>query len=138
MLGRDKVGIELHRGIEAAIGLALVILPVLFGFAPGSPVAVSIEAVFVAGALGFVLATLGFVAGRDHQALPASLHRVLDGVAATALVLAAIVFALRSNGPADVLILALAAFPYAFMVLCTRYAPGGTDAATTVSGGSAD
>ncbi len=136
-MGKDTIGIEIHRGIEAAIGLALVILPILLGYAPGSPLSVSVEAVFVAGLFGLVLATLGLVYSRDGDALPPSLHRGLDAVAATALVAATIIFALRSNGRADVVILALAAFPYAVMVLCTRYVPGERDTATTVSKESA-
>ena len=137
MLGRNKIGLELHRGIEATIGLALVIMPILFGFAPGSPLSVSVQAVVVAAAFGLVLATLGLVASRRGDALPPSLHRVLDGVAAVGLVVAALFFAYRASDRADIVILALAAFPYALMVLCTRYVPGGPDRATTVSGGQA-
>jgi hypothetical protein len=134
MLGRNKIGLELHRGIEATIGLALVILPILFGFAPDSLLSVTVEAVVVAAAFGLVLAMLGFVATRGGDALPPSLHRVLDGVAAVGLNVAALFFAFRAGPRADVVILALAAFPYALMVLCTRYVPGGPDRATTVSG----
>jgi hypothetical protein len=134
MLGRNKIGLELHRGIEATIGLALVIMPIIFGFAPSSPLRVSVQAVVVAAAFGLVLATLGFVATRGGDALSPSLHRVLDGVAAVGLNLAALFFAFRAGPRADIVILALAAFPYALVVLCTRYVPGGQDRATTVSG----
>lgn len=134
MLGRNKIGLELHRGIEATIGLALVIMPIIFGFAPSSPLRVSVQAVVVAAAFGLVLATLGFVATRGGDALPPSLHRALDGVAAVGLNLAALFFAFRAGPRADIVILALAAIPYALVVLCTRYVPGGPDRATTVSG----
>jgi hypothetical protein len=134
MLGRNKIGLELHRGIEATIGLALVILPILFGFAPSSLLRVSVEVVLVAAVFGLVLAMLGFVATRGGDALPPSLHRTLDGVAAVGLNVAALFFAFRVGPRADVVILALAAFPYALVVLCTRYVPGGPDRATTVSG----
>jgi len=134
MLGRNRVGLEIHRGIEATIGLALVIMPVLIGFAPGSPLSVSVEAVVVAGAFGLVLATLGLVASRQGDALPPSLHRALDGAAAVGLIVAALVFAFRDSDRAGIVILSLAAFPYALMVLCTRYVHGGPDKATTVSG----
>ena len=134
MLGRDTVGLDVHRGIEAAMGLALVIMPILFGFAPGSPLSVSVEAVVVAGAFGFVLATLGLVASRSGDALLPSLHRALDGAVAVGLILAALVFAYRDGPRADAVILALAAFPYALMVLCTRYSREGPDEATTVTG----
>ena len=133
MLAKRPVGLEIHRGIEAAMGLALVILPILLGFAPGSPLAISVEAVFVAGVFGFVLATLGLVASRRGDALPPSLHRVLDAVAAACLIAAAIFFAARGEGRADALVFALAGFPYAVLVLFTRYEPGGPDQATTVS-----
>jgi hypothetical protein len=133
MLGRNKIGLELHRGIEATIGLALVILPILFGFAPSSLLRVSVEVVLVAAVFGLVLAMLGFVATRGGDALPPSLHRTLDGVAAVGLNVAALFFAFRVGPRADVVILALAAFPYALVVLCTRYVPGGPDRATTVS-----
>jgi len=133
MLARRPVGSEIHRGVEAAIGLALVILPILLGYAPGSPLTISIEAVFVAGALGLVLATLGLVASRRGDAMPPSLHRVLDGVAAVGLIAAALFFAVRDESLSDTVILALAAFPYALLVFFTRYEPGGPDRATTVS-----
>lgn len=134
MLGRNKIGLELHRGIEATIGLALVITPIIFGFAPDSLLRVSVQAVVVAAAFGLVLATLGFVATRGGDALAPSLHRALDGVAAVGLNLAALFFAFRAGPRADIVILALAAFPYTLVVLCTRYVPGGPDRATTVSG----
>jgi hypothetical protein len=133
MLARRPVGLETHRGIEATLGLALVILPILLGFAPGSPLSISVEAVFVAGVLGFVLATLGLVASRGGDALAPSLHRVLDVVAAAGLIAAAIFFAARGEGRADTLLFALAGFPYAVLVFLTRYEPGGPDRATTVS-----
>ena len=133
MLDRRPVGLEIHRGIETAMGLALVILPILLGFAPDSPLAISVETVIVAGALGLVLATLGLVASRRGDALPPSLHRALDIVAAAGLIAAALFFAARGESQADELVFALAAFPYALLVFFTRYEPGGPDRATTVS-----
>ncbi len=133
MLERRPVGLEIHRGIEAAMGLALVILPILLGFAPGSPLSISVEAVFVAGLLGFVLATLGLVASRRGDSLGPSLHRGLDVVAAASLIAAALFFAARAENQADTVLFALAAFPYALLVFFTRYELGGPDRATTVS-----
>ena len=133
MLASRPVGLEIHRGIEAAIGLALVILPILLGFTPGSSLAISVEAVFVAGALGLVLATLGLVASRRGDALPPSLHRVLDIVAAVGLIAAALFFAGFGDSQTDAVIFTVAAFPYALLVFFTRYVPGGPDRATTVS-----
>jgi hypothetical protein len=134
MLGRNKIGLDLHRAIEATIGLALVILPLIFGFAPDSLLTVSVEVVVVAAVFGLVLAMLGFVATRGGDALPPSLHRALDGVVAVGLNVATLVFAFRFGPRVDVVILALAAFPYTLVVLCTRYVPVGPDRATTVSG----
>jgi Na+/H+ antiporter NhaD/arsenite permease-like protein len=133
MLATRPVGLEIHRGIETAMGLALVILPILLGFAPGSPLAISVEAVAVAGAFGLLLATLGLVASRDGDALSPSLHRVLDVVVAAALIGATIFFAARAESRADTVVLALAAFPYALLVFFTYYEAGGPDRATTVS-----
>ena len=133
MLNRRPVGLEIHRGIETAMGLALVILPILLGFAPGSPLSISVEAVFVAGAFGLVLATLGLVASRGGDALAPSVHRVLDIVAAAALIGAALFFAARAENRADTVVFALAAFPYALLVFFTLYESGGPDRATTVS-----
>ncbi len=133
MLARRPVGLEIHRGVEAAIGLALVILPILLGFAPGSALSISVEAVVVAGAFGLVLATLGLVASRGGDALSPSLHLGLDVTAAAGLIAAALFFAARGDSQAGTVVLALAAFPYALLVFFTCYEPGGPDRATTVS-----
>ena len=134
MLAKRPVGLEIHRGVEASIGLALVILPLVLGFAPGSPFAISVEAVFVGIVLGFVLASLGLVGSRRGDALGPSLHRAIDIGAAVALILAALLFAAFGATRADAVIFALAAFPYALLVLFTRYESAGPDeAATTVS-----
>lgn len=115
------------------MGLALVICPILLGFAPGSPVYVPVEAVVVAGALGLALATLGFVAGGEDQEMPLSLHRAIDAVVAVALVATCIVFAFR-GATGTTLLLAVVAFPYAVLVIETRYEPLEAQArATTVS-----
>lgn len=121
MLTNRPVSLEIHRGIETAVGLALVILPILLGFAPGSPFAISVETVFVAGALGLMLATLGLGASRRGEALSPSLHRVLDIAAAVGLILAAMFFSARGDSQADGLVFVLAAFPYALLVFFTRY-----------------
>lgn len=112
----------MHRPIEATMGLALVICPILFGFAPGSPVYVPVEMVVVAGALGLALASLGFVAGGEDQTMPPSLHRTIDAVVATALILTCIALAFRGATGAT-LLLSVVAFPYAVLVIETRYEP---------------
>ena len=133
MLAKRPVGLDIHRGTEAAIGLALVILPILLGFGPGSPLTISTEAVFVAGALGLALATLGLVASRRGDALAPLPHRALDIAAAVGLIAAAFYFAAFGDARADGLIFALTAFPYALLVFFTHYEAGGPDRATTVS-----
>ncbi|MGI9094248.1 MAG: hypothetical protein ACR2F4_01570, partial [Thermoleophilaceae bacterium] len=67
------------------------------------------------------------------DALSPSVHRVLDIVAAAALIGAALFFAARAENRADTVVFALAAFPYALLVFFTLYESGGPDRATTVS-----
>jgi len=129
----NGVRFDVHRIVEGTMGLALVICPVLFGFAPGSPVYMPVEAVVVAGALGLALASLGLVAGSEGRAMPISLHRAMDAVIAAALVITCIVLSFRGATGAT-LLLAVIAFPYALLVIGTRYEPQELQAeATTVA-----
>lgn len=129
--GRPTVGIlpfDIHRAIEAAIGIALVLLPFIFSFARSNPIVdFSPAAVLVAGAIGAVAATLGFIGGRQGRSAPIRLHSTLDVVLTVALIAAALLFALRGERPA-VILFASAGLAYALLSVTTSYRREAADA----------
>ncbi len=122
--GRPNVGIlafDVHRAIEAAIGLALVLLPFIFSFARSDPIVdFPVEVLFVAAAIGAVAATLGFTGGRAGRSTPIALHSTADVVLTVALIAAALVFAFRSEQPA-VILFGTTGLGYALISVTTRY-----------------
>lgn len=105
-----------HRAIEGALGLALVIVPIVLGFAP--------VAIIVCMAFGLVIATLGFAANREGRALPPSARRVLDAVLVVGLIVAAALLYVLADERGATLLLAVGTVVMAALILFTRYGSG--------------
>ncbi len=123
-----RLGLSLrgHRPIEAGIGLALVLLPFLLGFAPESVADFPPASLVVGGATGLVLVLLGFAGRRGGGALAGRVHAALDAAVVIALLAATMIFAV-SGDTAPTIVFAAAALVQAAISVATRYsdhAPG--------------
>lgn len=114
--------LDMHRPIEAALGLALAVIPLLLTIA--GQLDFSALGVIVALILGGVIATLGFAGGRSGEVVTPSLHSALDHGLTGALVVAALVFALLGDGW-SALAFVLAVLLFGLLTLGTRYVADG-------------
>lgn len=94
---------ELRGLIGAVVGLVLVIVPAITSFYAGGLIDFSVEAVFVAGALGLPLVLIGFSATREGRAVASGLQLVLHQLLTAAALVIAVVFALRDEPAAGIL-----------------------------------
>ncbi len=110
--------LDIHRPIEAAIGLALAVIPLLLTVAGGLDMgAISLILAIV---IGGVMTTLGFAAGRSGELVSPALHSALDHGLTGALVVATILFALAGEWEAAA-IFAVALALFGLLTLRTRY-----------------
>lgn len=118
--GVGIVRFDVHRAIEAALGIALVLLPFVFGFSPSAVLAFPASVVVIAGAIGVVAVTLGFLGGRSGNPMPLSLHSALDVILTLALIGAALFFAFVGELSATIMF-AGAGLAYALLSVLTSY-----------------
>jgi hypothetical protein len=114
------VSLDSHRAIEAGVGLVLVLVPFLLRFGFEDVAEFSSEAIVVCALIGVAAATLGFSGTRAGADPSGSSHGTFDRVLLAVMAIAALVFAVRSETEAAVL-LGLAALVYAWLTLSTRY-----------------
>lgn len=112
------VALDTHRPLEAAIGLALVAIPLLFGLT--GAVDFSTLAILVAVVVGGLITLLGFAGTRQGDLFSPTTHAAYDRALAVILVVAAVLFAIAGDVDSTIL-LGLAAVLYAALVLSTRY-----------------
>ncbi len=128
--------LELQRLGAAVVGLLLVIIPAITSFYDGGILDFSVEAIFVAGGLGLPLTLVGFAATRQGRGLPARLYLLTHRVLTAALLVAAIVFALRDE-PTAVLLFAGAVIVLGLLLVtktgATHDVERGDASATTVA-----
>jgi hypothetical protein len=117
---RHTLTLDLHRPLEAAIGIVLVAVPALIGLLPGGPETFTTGCGFVAVICGLVLTTLGFAGTRDQDGIAPSLHLGVDIVVAAVLLIGAIAFALAGE-TASLILLGGAGIAHALLVGVTRY-----------------
>ena len=115
---------ELRGLIGAVVGLVLVIVPAITSFYAGGLIDFSVEAVFVAGALGLPLVLIGFSATREGRAVASGLQLVLHQLLTAAALVIAVVFALRDEPAAGILFaLAVIALGAPLILMRPRPAP---------------
>jgi len=130
-----RPALEAHRLVAALVGLVLVMVPAISSFYGGGSVDFSVQAIVVAGALGLPLTLLGFAASKEARGAPVRLYLLAHRIATAALLVAAVVFALRDE-PTAALLFAGAVIVLALILL--KDANAGRDekrhpeAATTV------
>jgi len=118
--GVGVVRFDIHRVIEATIGMVLILLPFVLAFSPSEVLDLPTTVLVVAGVIGAVAATLGFLGGRSGNPMPLGLHFALDVVLTVALIGAALFFAYGGETSATVLF-ASAGLAYALLSALTRY-----------------
>ena len=114
------IPLDTHRAVEAAIGIALFIVPFGLRYLLEDGVDYSAGALFICAAIGLVAATLGFAGTRLGNDPSGGSHVLFDRLVLTAAAVAALVFVVRGEGAAG-LTLGLAAAAYAVLVVQTRY-----------------
>ncbi len=127
--------LEAHRLVAAVVGLVLVMVPAISSFYDGGRLDFSVEAIFVAGGLGLPLTLIGFAASREGRRAPVSLYLLVHRIVTVALLVVAIVFALRDE-PTAALLFAGAVIVLALILLkdAGSTEEGHHEGATTVSG----
>lgn len=110
--------LDLHRPIEAALGLCLAVIPLLLTI--GGQVDFSTLGLILALLLGGIIATLGFAGGRGGEVVTPSLHSALDYALTGGLAVAALLFALAGDGW-SALTFGLAVILFGVLTLATRY-----------------
>ena len=118
--GAARLSLESHRAIEAAVGLVLALVPFALRFGLDDGADFSGGAIVVCAAIGLTAATLGFTGTRLGSDPSGGSHASFDRAITAALVIAALVFAVRGETAATVL-LAAAALVYGWLMLSTRY-----------------
>ena len=114
------MSLDLHRAVEAGVGLVLVLVPLGLRFGLDDGADFSGAAIVVCAGIGLVAATLGF-AGTRLGSDPSGLsHAGFDRAITAALVISALVFAVSGETAATVL-LAAAILVYGWLMLATRY-----------------
>lgn len=130
-----RPALEAHRLVAAFVGLFLVMVPAVSSFYDGGRLDFSVQAIVVGAALGLPLTLLGFAASKEATGAPVSLYLLAHRAVTAALLVAAIVFALRDE-PTAALLFAGAVIVLALILL--KDANAGRDekrhpeAATTV------
>jgi len=122
--GAARVTLDSHRAIEAAVGLVLLLVPFLLRFGFEDVAEFSSAAIVVCGLIGATAATLGFSGTRVGTDPSGASHATFDRALLVVTAIAGLVFALRSESEAAVL-LGLAALAYLWLVLSTRYTGSG-------------
>ncbi|MEJ7790084.1 MAG: DUF6234 family protein [Thermoleophilaceae bacterium] len=89
--------------MAAIVGLFLVMVPAITSFYNGGLLDFSVEAIVVAGALGLPLALIGFAASKEARGAPIKLYLLAHRIVTAALLVAAIIFALRDEPTAALL-----------------------------------
>ena len=117
---RSGLTLDTHRAIEAAIGIALFLVPFGLRYLLEDGVDYSSGALFICAVIGLVAATLGFAGTRLGNDPSGGSHVLFDRLVLAGAAVAALVFAVRGEGPAAVT-LGLAAAAYAVLVVQTRY-----------------
>jgi hypothetical protein len=118
--GAARVTLDSHRAIEAAVGLVLLLVPFLLRFGFDDLAEFSGAAIVVCGVIGAAATTLGFSGDRTGTDPSGASHATFDRALLAVTAIAALVFALGSEGEAAVL-LGVAALAYLWLVLSTRY-----------------
>ena len=113
-----------HRGVEAALGFALIFLAIVLALDPGGNFDFSIAGVAVCGVTGLMLATLGVATPRQGVGVGPASHRAFDFVIVAILALAAILFAI-DGATTEWIIFAAAGIGHLLMTLRTRYTLAG-------------
>jgi hypothetical protein len=106
------------------VGLVLVLVPFALRFGLDDGADFSGGAIVVCAAIGLTAATLGFTGTRLGSDPSGGSHASFDRAITAALVLAALVFAVRGETAAT-LLLAGAALVYGWLMLTTRYSGPG-------------
>jgi len=101
--GKRRPALEAHRLVAAIVGLFLVMVPAITSFYNGGLLDFSVEAIVVAGALGLPLALIGFAASKEARGAPIKLYLLAHRIVTAALLVAAIIFALRDEPTAALL-----------------------------------
>lgn len=133
---KRRPALEAHRLVAAFVGLFLVIVPAISSFYDGGRLDFSVEAIFVAAALGLPLTLIGFAASKEARGAPVKLYLLAHRIITAALLAAAIIFALRDE-PTAAILFAGAVIPLGLILL--KDAAAGKDEkrhperATTVS-----
>ncbi len=112
------VALDTHRPLEAAIGLALVAVPLLFGLT--GAIDFSTLGIVVAVALGALVTFLGFSGTREGDVFSPGSHAAYDRVLAFLLLVAAVLFAVWGDRDSAIL-LAVGTVLYGALALGTRY-----------------
>lgn len=112
--------LEMHRALEAGIGLVLMLVPFALRYGVEDGVDFSGAAIFVCGVIGLGAATLGFSGTRLGSDPSGGSHELFDRILTVALVVSALIFAVSGEAGAA-LLLAAAGVAYLGLVFFTRY-----------------
>jgi hypothetical protein len=124
------MSLDLHRGLEAALGFALIALAVIANF--------PIAGFLLAMGAGALTVTVAFAATREGRTLTGSAHRAADIMLATVDLVAALTAAFLLDPAGPRVVLGLALFAEVGLILTTRYVERAPrKAPTSVSGPAA-
>jgi hypothetical protein len=113
-----------HRGVEAALGFALIFLALVLALDPGGNFEFSTAGAAAAGVFGLALATLGVATPREGTGVGPASHRAFDIAIVAGLAIVAILFATRGD-TTEVIIFAAAALAHGLLTARTRYTIAG-------------
>lgn len=113
-----------HRGVEAAIGFAMLVIALVVAVDPGGSFDFSGGATAACGLFGLVLTTLGLATTREGAGVGPSTHRAFDIVIVAALAILAIIFAVGGE-TAEFILFAAAALGQGFLSFRTKYTLAG-------------
>jgi hypothetical protein len=107
------MSLDLHRGLESALGFALIALPVVASFPIGG-------FVLAAGA-GALTVSVALSSTRDGRMLTGSAHRAADILLAAVDLVAALTAAVFLDPAGPRILLGIALFAQVGLILTTRY-----------------
>ena len=116
--------LETHRGVEAALGFALILIALIVAVIPSDSLELSGGAIAAAAVIGLVLTTLGLATTREGAGVGPAAHRGFDIVLVAAMVILAILFA-ASGATVEAIIFAAFALAHGILTAQTRYTRAG-------------